>query len=333
MSDIESLSHLVSTLQNTVSDLVQSVTTVTEENVGLRADVELLKSVINRQAATIATLDMDIDNIGQYGRRENIVFTNLQVTPDQSPDKQVIELCKQIGVEVDVSDLVACHPLPARQGDNKRVIARFHDREKARKIFSNRKKTKGIKREVKEKLAAQKDKGFGILPNLTVKRNKFFAQVQDFCKNRDHEGCWVDPNTGKILLKIKGATRGRLIKNTADLIEIDSVFEPDEWFFCSRPYFNNHNDNSLPVNLSSLTVDEHFSPIQPVDRTLPSGVERFADREAPPHSHLVGSQAPHGGRGSSGARGAWVDNLEVSNIPPGSGAGNGTPRGRNGHRK
>ena len=328
MSDVQCLSNLVSSLQTTVSDLIERVTAVTDENVTLRADVELLKSVINRQAATIATLDMEIDNIGQYGRRENIVFTNLQVKPDQSPDKQVIELCKEIGVDVDVSDLVACHTLPSRQGDNKRVIARFHDREKARKIFGNRKKSKGIKGELKNKLAANKEKGFGISPNLTVKRSKFFAQVQDFCKCRDHEGCWADPNTGKILLKVKGATRGRVIKNTSDLTELDNMFEPDEWFFCSKPYFTNHNDKSLPVSISNLTVHEHFSPIEPVANALSTSNDGFA----PPHSHLVRSPAPRGGRGSSSARGAWVDKIDIGNNPQSCGTSNGTPRGRNGYR-
>ena len=108
------------------------------------------------------------------------------------------ELCNQIGVVVDSSDLVACHPLPSRDGGPARVIARFHDREKAKKVFSARKKTKQITGDSKNKLAARKDKGFGILPNLTVKRNKLFAQVKQFCDKRKDEGCWVDTNSEKL---------------------------------------------------------------------------------------------------------------------------------------
>ena len=99
----------------------------------------MLKSVINRQAATIATLDQNIDNLDQYGRRENIVFTNLDVSVDKTPESQVIELCKQVGVEIEKSDLVACHPLPSRDNGPNRVIAKFYERETARRIFSNRK--------------------------------------------------------------------------------------------------------------------------------------------------------------------------------------------------
>ena len=92
----------------------------------------------------------------------------LVVTDDKKPDTQVAELCRQIGVVVDSSDLVACHPLPSHEGGPASIIARFHDREKAKKFFSARKKTKQIIGDNKNKLAARKDKGFGILPNLTV---------------------------------------------------------------------------------------------------------------------------------------------------------------------
>ena len=266
MSDITSLSQLVYTLQNTVSALTDNIATVTQQNAALRSDMELLKSVVNRQAATIATLDSDIDNLGQYGRRENIVFTNLDVTADKKPDAQVTELCRQIGVVVDSSDLVDCHPLPSREGGPARVIARFHDREKARKVFSARKKTKQISGENKNKLAARKDKGFGILPNLTVKRNKLYAQVKKFCDLRNNDECWVDTNSGKILLRVSGATRGRVIRNTRDLVEIDNSFEPDVWYFCSAPNFPTHSDKSSPMSLNNLSVNVNenvFSPVPP----------------------------------------------------------------------
>ena len=89
-----------------------------------------------------------------------------------------------------------------------------------------------LKAEAKDKLALDKGKGFGILPNLTVKRGKLFGQVSKFNKDFEHDGCWVDPNSGKILLKLRGSDQGRVIVNTSDLVEINSNFTPSDWHFC-----------------------------------------------------------------------------------------------------
>ena len=252
MTDIEQLTQLVHNVQSTVLNLTETVSTVTQQNTQLRSDVEMLKSVINRQASTIVTLEQEIDNLDQYGRRENVVFTNLKVTAT-NPESQVIELCKQIGVDIERSDLVACHPLPSRDNGPTRIITRFHERETARKVFSNRKKSKLISGDAKEKLASRKEKGFGILPNLTIKRNKLFSQVKKFNESRNHEGCWVDTNTGKILLRVRGSSRGKVIKNTRDLVELDNAFVPDDCFFCSAPTFTHHNDLSPPVSMRNLS--------------------------------------------------------------------------------
>ena len=259
MAEIANLQNVISELQNSFLDLSskfnvadQSISALTSENVKLRADIELLKSVVNRQATTIATLDADIDDLGQYGRRENVVFTNLKVESGENPETQVINLCKDIGVDLDVADIAACHPLPTGTGKPRRIIARFYERSKAQKIFTNRRKTKEISPASKGKLAADKGKGFGILPNLTVKRGKFFAQVKNFNDTKKHEGCWVDTNTGKILLKVAGSQRGRVIRNTSDLTEIDPSFVPDVWYFCSAPNFPTHHDSSTPVSITIL---------------------------------------------------------------------------------
>ena len=167
MTELADLKQLLEGLQNhlteissKLSDANQSVKTISDENAKLRRDVELMKSTINRQATAIANLDSEIDDLGQYGRRENIVFTNLHVSPSQSPESQVIEFCKHLDVTVDKSDIAACHPLPTQGDKPKRIIARFHSRSTAQKIFVNRKKAKLITPDNKDKLAADNKRGF-----------------------------------------------------------------------------------------------------------------------------------------------------------------------------
>ena len=104
--------------------------------------MEHIKAVVNRQAAYIADLDGEMDNLNQYGRRENVVFTNLLVSPGQSAENQVIELCKEIDVDVSPADIVGCYALPSNTGKQKHFITRIHDRLTAQRVFWNRKKAK-----------------------------------------------------------------------------------------------------------------------------------------------------------------------------------------------
>ena len=265
MTDAANILGIVRELQEKVSHLDECNKAFSDENRKLRGEIEHIKTIVNRQASYIAEIEGDLDDLGQYNRRENVVFTNLQVNAGQNPETQVIGLCKEIEVDVSPADIVACHALPANPGKPKRFIARFHDRSTAQKIFRNRKKSKKISPEAKGRLASNAGKGFGIMPNLTIKRGKLFAQVSSFNEQFEHSGCWIDPNSGKILLKINGAERGRVIRNTRDLVEINNSYVPKDWFFCSGPKFNVVSDNTPPANnfgTASLSVD--FSPTTPI---------------------------------------------------------------------
>ena len=147
-------------------------------------------------------------------------------------------------------------------------------------------------------------KGFGIMPNLTVKRGQLSRQVKQFTETFNHEGSWVDPKTGKILIKLRGAQRGQVIKSTADLVLINSNFKPTEWHFCTPPVFETHNDVSTPANgfnNSSLvfspveppSIPPHFEA-RPTQYDLPRGSSPHI--RGPTHGHRSGTPRRRGGR-------------------------------------
>lgn len=253
-SDVKGLSDLYNQFKQ-VNELLYSlgsdIKTIREENVSLK------QSVLH-QASLIANLEQEIDELAQYGRRGNVIFTNLNVDtsdPAQSAANtvsKVIDLCHEIGVEVVPSDLVAAHPLKQGKrsaGKPKRFVARFHDRSKAQEVFRRRKGCKDIAGSKKELLAANKSKGFGLLPHLTAKRAKLFEQSKSFCVDNKFQGVWADTNNGNILLKLREHERGIVIKSTADLLQIQD-FQPNEYIFCAPPIdfgYRYYEDNSIPV--------------------------------------------------------------------------------------
>ena len=147
------------------------------------------------------------------------------------------ELCQEIGADVQGDDIVDAHILPARRGRPNRVIARFHQRSKARSVFLRRKESKNIVDTKKAKLAINVNNGFAIQPNLTITRAKLYAQVQEFCASYNYVCSWVDYNTGKIYLKLKEGQRGHAITDTGDLLDINTDYKPLFWYFCSPNLF------------------------------------------------------------------------------------------------
>ena len=90
-----------------------------KDNADLRSELAQVKAVVNRQAAYLAELDSELDSLCQYGRRENVVFSNLAIPDDKDVKPQVIKLCKELDVEISVEDIVDAHPLPSKTGPKK----------------------------------------------------------------------------------------------------------------------------------------------------------------------------------------------------------------------
>ena len=231
---------------NASSDTIRQLQ---EENKQLRSELTEVKVAVNRQATYLTQIDSELDSLAQYGRRENVVFSNISVAEGQDPAEQIISLCKEIDVEVEKSDIVDAHVLPSKSGTTapRKFIARFHQRSKAKEIFTKRRKTKEIAPEAKRKLAANPGKGFAIQVNLTPKRAKLLAQAQDFCdKTGRGKSCWVDYRTGNILVRPEEGKRGTVIRCTRDLVSIDDKWVPTEMFFCSFGYFEIGDKVSSP---------------------------------------------------------------------------------------
>ena len=214
----------------------------------------------------ISQVKSSVDEQNQYSRRDNVVFSNLKVDEEHEVGAQVQKLCKELGVEVTPEHIVAAHPLPSKQGKPKRFITRFTDRRIAKDIFAKRRATKSITPEKKEALAHNPAKGFAIQPSITPKRAKLLAQAQTFCKDFEHDSCWVNTNNGKIMIKVAGSQRGVHVRDTGTLVGLsDGSYNPavEDWYFCSPPYFPETNNRSLDITVGQ----NRFSPLS--DRYQP----------------------------------------------------------------
>ena len=245
------------TLLHMFNQLHNRFTALQAEFTDLKGVNKLLQKTANDQHRDIIRLHQELDDLQQYGRRENVCFSNVKFDeqdPALSPMNQVITLCDGIGVEVNESDLVDVHPLPAKKGMAKRIIARFKDRKLGQKVLTSRKNTKHIDPAKKNQLAANPTRGFGIQPNITPARSALLSQAKTLVNQHGFNATWVDIKTGAILFKRRPGDRPTVVRSTEDLVNICSDYVPNEHFFSVRKedlfdVFTPRENNSISMTI------------------------------------------------------------------------------------
>ena len=226
-AELTSLYRSIDSLRKSVDSLHLELAEVKGENV-------ILKQSVNLQQEKIVKLELELDDLQQYGRRENVCFSNLKFNDELPVMKQVVDLCEELNVTVTDTDFVDVHPLPSRNGRAKRVVARFKDRKLAQKVMGARKGSKNIDPNKRDRLAADPNRGFGIQPNITPKRSALLAQAKAASDAAHLDGSWVDIKTGAILLRLTKGDRPRVIRNTQDIVELVPSYVPNEFIFCLK---------------------------------------------------------------------------------------------------
>ncbi len=234
----------------TISDLHAMILETRDEICELRGENICLKQTINQQSKIIAELDRQLDELNQYGRRENVVFSNILFDDStKTVGNQISELCNELGVDVQPEDYVDAHPLPGRkgkgQGKSTRVIARFKSRSKAQKNLASRKNTKNIDKKKKAALAADPARGFAVQPKLAPRRARLHGQAKDAKEGFNFDSLWVDPRTGTIMMRVHAGAKPFPIKSTLDIVKLAPNFKPQEWIFCCPDVFDVFNCSQL----------------------------------------------------------------------------------------
>ena len=224
----------LSPLYRAIDQLHNNVDSLRHEVFALKGENTMLKQTITMQQDKITELEQDLDDLQQYGRRENVCFSNLKFSEELPVMNQVITLCDELNVTVTDTDFVDVHPLPSRNGRAKRVVARFKDRKFAQKVIGARKGSKNIDPSKKAKLAADPKRGFGIQPNITPKRSALLAQAKVAVEKANLNGTWIDIKTGAVLLNMKQGERPRVIRSTLDIVKLVPAYVPNEYVFCVR---------------------------------------------------------------------------------------------------
>ena len=120
-----------------------------EENQKLRQQVSLLESAKVETEEKIEKMRREVQEVKrhaiqneQYSRRENIRIFGLKGSPGENIEQKVMELSKEIGVQIPKEEIYAAHRVPSTVSPQP-VIVRFTNRDIKAKILKARRNLKG----------------------------------------------------------------------------------------------------------------------------------------------------------------------------------------------
>ena len=145
----------------------------------------------------------NLENLEQYGRRQNLEFCGVPKKENEDVTKIVVELCELLGTEINQSDISIAHRLPDKPAKsvNKKpeppaITARFVSRSLRNEIYGRRKFLKQI--DIKQFPVAGM-KNLYINENLRTSRKALLWKTKQVAKEKYHKYVWT--KNGKILTR------------------------------------------------------------------------------------------------------------------------------------
>ena len=165
-------------LKEKLNDLTIYHRLLSTENAKLTRKVNCLELRNDEIFYSLTRLEKELANLAQYGRRESIEILGIpRSISDDKLEETVLEILKNIGLELDSYDLVAVHRLKGRlEGNFQSTIVRFLNRKDAYFCLENK----------KELLACKNKMGF---KNLFFVENlcPFYKELYNKCKKLKEE--------------------------------------------------------------------------------------------------------------------------------------------------
>lgn len=130
---VESMRETVNSMQTSVqffSDQYDSLMALVASNEkeikSLRAEVGVLKETVSAQALSLQGLQSDLNDLEQYGRRQNMEIHGLPYSPTENLEVALQDMAVKLGIDsFQAVDVVAVHRLPAKRDSAPPVLVRF----------------------------------------------------------------------------------------------------------------------------------------------------------------------------------------------------------------
>ena len=203
LDEIEKSQSFISKKYDTV---ISTITNLRKHNEDVKGQVQKIEEDINKLGNDGYDVEVKLDELEQYARRDCLEITGIPVVPNDNPALLVKEMSQIMGVNLDVNDISIAHRLPPTKKVKDRLIVKFTRREKRDEIYSKRKNLKSKRTKDLPSVVCEPESAvishkaqIHVNESLTPYRKRLLGRIQQF--KRDHNYKFIWTTNGKILLK------------------------------------------------------------------------------------------------------------------------------------
>ena len=222
----------IETLRAEVIEVKESQAFICNQYDSLKAEYDKLIEVntlqkeeisnIKSQAAALKTQEIKdsikVDELEQYGRRQNLEIVGVPEKEDENTNAIVLEVAKMLDVDIMSSHISTSHRLPKKKASSRNnsgsspIIVRFTSRDIRNQIYANRKKARFV--DLKN-FSVSDTKNIFVNENLTPTRKQLFWKTKQEVKNSSWKYFWT--HNGNVFVKKDDNASITAIKNELDL--------------------------------------------------------------------------------------------------------------------
>lgn len=205
-------------LLNQQQTFMKNLTGMSKDKSEVKAEINSTKCLINNLGKDLMKTNKDLDDLGQYIRRDCVEIVGAKAKSPEECDKIVIAMAKDMGIALEPKDISTSHPLPTPKGKDDKFIVKFTRRDTKDRFYSNRKKVAGRKPcnlPTVNNVIPTSDKKLYVSESLTPLRKKLFGLVNDARKQLKWKFIWT--NNGKVYVKKNEESGTTIIDSSDDL--------------------------------------------------------------------------------------------------------------------
>ena len=189
-----------------------------ERNTLQKEEISNLKSL----AAALKTQEIKdsikVDELEQYGRRQNLEIVGVPEKEDENTNAIVLEVAKMLDVDIMSSHISTSHRLPKKKASSRNnsgsspIIVRFTSRDIRNQVYANRTKARFVNL---KNFSVSDTKNIFVNENLIPTRKQLFWKTKQEVKNNSWKYIWT--HNGNVFVKRDGNASITAIKNELDL--------------------------------------------------------------------------------------------------------------------
>jgi hypothetical protein len=193
----QNLGQSIEHCHNIIRELSDSVKASNETIIQQQQAIENLSSENRVLKKSVAELQVRLDDLEQYGRRNTVEVHGLPEEEGENCIKKIIDVGTALNVKIDASNIDACHRLRrAADRTSSGIIVRFVNRSVADQLMDARR----TKRLSTRHLGLPTDQPIYVNQSLSPARRILFARTRAAFRENKLKAAWVD-RSGRIKVR------------------------------------------------------------------------------------------------------------------------------------